>query len=203
MTIGQNDLAAALAEGDHRLANSLSLTAALLGMQRRASREPAVRDAIHDAEMRVASIARFHAYLHETGHRERVDLAACLRSVTFEIMRGIGVDCHLDLVTPDPVWLSGETAMQILVVIDELALNAAKHGRSEGGGGEVTIRLEHPEGGAIRIEVADGGRGLPEGFDADATTGLGLRVVRSIVRQHGGTLRCWTDGGARFAVTLP
>ncbi len=73
--------------------------------------------------------------------------------------------------------------------------------------------------GAVRVEVADGGPGLPPGEEsqifekfyrapsATATSGvgLGLTIVRGIVTAHGG--RIWAEnrpgGGAVFRFTLP
>ncbi len=76
-----------------------------------------------------------------------------------------------------------------------------------------------PTNGAVRVEVADGGPGLPPGEEsqifekfyrapsATATSGvgLGLTIVRGIVTAHGG--RIWAEnrpgGGAVFRFTLP
>ncbi|MFZ5758184.1 MAG: response regulator [Thermodesulfobacteriota bacterium] len=69
------------------------------------------------------------------------------------------------------------------------------------GGGELTLRTEHlpaETGGVIRITVTDTGEGIPETiinkvFDPFFTTktvgsGLGLTVVKEILRRHNGTI---------------
>jgi two-component sensor histidine kinase len=75
ITVLSDSSGLAAVEADHRVANSLSLAAALLRMQRKRSTDPTVGEAILSAEARVASIARFHAYLHRHGARDRIDLA--------------------------------------------------------------------------------------------------------------------------------
>jgi PAS domain S-box-containing protein len=80
---------------------------------------------------------------------------------------------------------------------------------------KVVIATERNEHNAIRISVRDYGTGIPEEvrermFEQFFTTkgkglGMGLAIVRSIVKSHGGTIAAENvrDGGARFHFTLP
>ncbi len=58
----------------------------------------------------------------------------------------------------------------------------------------------------LTVTVADNGVGLPEGFDLEATTSLGLQIVRTlVVSELGGRLRIVPrpDGGTEAVVGLP
>jgi len=58
----------------------------------------------------------------------------------------------------------------------------------------------------LTVTVADNGVGLPEGFDLDATTSLGLQIVRTlVVSELRGRLRIVPrpDGGTEAVVDLP
>lgn len=84
----------------------------------------------------------------------------------------------------------------------------------EAGATEVQVHIRR-DGTAVKVEVADDGRGFPEGeaeqaFLASRSSkrgghGLGLRICRQIVRRHGGeiTVRSTPGRGATFVVTLP
>jgi PAS domain S-box-containing protein len=98
-------------------------------------------------------------------------------------------------------------------VLGNLLSNAAKYG-----GGEVIVRAER-EDAAVRITVADGGRGIdpldaPHVFDlfyrssrtrdVAAGAGVGLFVVRQLVTAMGGDVHVEpAKTGARFVVRLP
>jgi signal transduction histidine kinase len=86
---------------------------------------------------------------------------------------------------------------------------------------ELTLDQVQPNGVAqAQITVDDRGPGVPEAMrervfepffrlagasEREGGVGLGLALVRTIARQHGGEVRCEArpGGGARFVVTLP
>jgi signal transduction histidine kinase len=82
------------------------------------------------------------------------------------------------------------------------------------GGGTLTVRAR-AEDGAVRVEIADTGSGIPEEvrhrifepfFTTRATgTGLGLAVVKRILDDHRATIEVESTEGAgtRFVVRLP
>ncbi|MEE9279382.1 MAG: HAMP domain-containing sensor histidine kinase [Myxococcota bacterium] len=86
----------------------------------------------------------------------------------------------------------------------------------------VTVRVRPASGRKLEVEVEDQGIGLPESalgrvfqrfqrlsqeaVRGPSGLGLGLYIVRNVVRGHGGSVRAESDGegkGSRFIVTLP
>lgn len=97
-------------------------------------------------------------------------------------------------------------------VFVNLFLNAA-HAMPDGGSVEIAATRRE---GSILLTVSDTGPGIPSdilervftpGFSTrQSHTGLGLSIVESIVRAHGGTVRAGNrDGvsGASFVITTP
>jgi two-component sensor histidine kinase len=203
ITVSSNSPGLAAVETDHRVANSLSLAAALLRMQRERSTDPTVREAILSAEARVASIARFHAYLHRHGARDCIDLAEYLREVLPEIGSGIGIHCLLEVRSREPIQVTGRIATQLTVVANELALNALKHGYGGREGGRISFELDGGGEARFRLAVEDGGSGFPNDFDPERGGGLGLRIISMTIRTLGGSIDIQTNAGARFTMSIP
>ena len=149
-----------------------------------------------------------------------VDLHALLTThvVRYELGRSTGtVDLRLGEAARErglpQMWADTDRLEQIFFNLIE---NGLLHGA-----GKVTVTLDR--GGALGdapesvvVEIDDEGEGIPPSDrekifgrfwhgPSNASTGLGLYVVRGLVEAHGGTVLV-TDrdgGGARFVVTLP
>jgi signal transduction histidine kinase len=102
------------------------------------------------------------------------------------------------------------SAIMLGQVASNLVINASE---AQPRGGEVRVSSTR-EGGRVIVEVADRGPGVSEAdrqrifepfFSTKDSTGLGLSVCHSIVREHGGELsvRPRPGGGAIFRMSLP
>jgi len=104
--------------------------------------------------------------------------------------------------------------VQLQQVLMNLMMNSIDAMKDVDGTRELTIRSQQGEKGEVLISVSDTGVGLPPQqsekiFDAFFTTkthgtGIGLRISRSIVESHGGSLWAAENSprGARFCFTL-
>jgi two-component sensor histidine kinase len=68
---------------------------------------------------------------------------------------------------------------------------------------QVVVELRRTDG-ELRVTVRDDGAGLPPGFSIDNTSGLGLSIVRGLVRtQLGGVISMHGNGGTVVDVAIP
>jgi len=187
-------------ESDHRLLNDLQMAISLLSLQSRGATNAEAASQLAVAANRVAMIARIH---HRLNSYEGV------RTIEFKkFLEDFGRDFSAMVSSherPEQVVVEGieinlpvATAIPLGFIASELITNAAKYGKSR-----ITIRLEPDPEYGYALSVSNDGAALPEGFDPDASAGLGMRIIQSFVRQIGGALRSGRgDGGegARFTV---
>lgn len=148
-----------------------------------------------------------------------VDLCALLGECVSDARERHGLDeASVQLDVPSTAWVRGETE-QLRVVFRNLIENAIRYA---GPKIHVDIRVRAMSGRKLEIEVEDQGTGIPADArrrifhrfqrlsqgTARATRGLGLGlyIVRNVVRSHGGSVRAESEGegrGSRFIVTLP
>ena len=105
--------------------------------------------------------------------------------------------------------------VQLQQVLMNLMMNSIDAMKDVDGTRELTVESQRGEDGQVLISVSDTGVGLPPQqadkiFNAFFTTkthgtGMGLRISRSIVESHGGSLWAADNSprGARFCFTLP
>jgi two-component sensor histidine kinase len=189
-----------LAELAHRTKNDLAIIGAAITLQRNASADPAVKDALAQAHARVMIVASAQERLRgDAADGSRLDLAAYVEQLCNglgDLLRGIRpiavrVECASAMVP-------GTTAITVGLIVNELVTNCFKYAFPGETPGTVRVGIGM-EGPRILIEVEDDGIGCPEDF----TPGLGSRLVRLLAQQKGGSMtREHLAPGCRVRVDL-
>jgi len=191
-----------LRELQHRVMNSLQILSSLLLMQSRHAASPEVRDELKNARDRVLSMGAVYRHLYRTEAVGPVEFGEFLRLICGESERAYGgakIICDTE-----PLFVSGNTATSLAVLLHELITNSLKHAYPEGEGGTIVISLKRVKRGKIEFRVSDRGRGLSENFNLEAPTTLGFKVITATVRRFGGTLSInQLDPGTEFVITFP
>ena len=174
---------AMIQEIHHRVKNNLQTIAALLRLQARRTDNPDVADQLRESVGRIISIAVVHEFL---SHEENsvINIHEVCNRIFAEVRNGV-----LDRDRPITLCLEGtrsfllpaQQATSCALIINELVQNAVEHAFAGLPGGSIVVRLGE-RGDSLYIEIQDDGRGLPEDFDALHQGGLGLQIVRSLVR---------------------
>ena len=171
---------ATIREIHHRVKNNLQTVSALLRLQSRRVEDPIASQALAEAVRRVASIAIVHETLS----------ASSTESVNFEEVYDRIVHNAIELSTRK-IELSksgnfgifdSQIATPLALVITELIHNALEHGLGEQGD-LLRVEVERTPDSCI-VRVVDNGVGLPEGFDWDKSSNLGLQIVKTLTENE-------------------
>jgi two-component system, sensor histidine kinase PdtaS len=220
---------AAIREVHHRVKNNLQTISSLLSLQARRVDDRAARIALREAERRVRSIALVHEILSRDP-TEQVPFA--------EIVVSLVQMAEDSVVSAQPIVIStsgdlgdvtADVATPLAVTVAELLQNAVEHGfephaaddGSDGADGigaardGASARVGHVvvtmanTGTELTVAVRDDGVGLPEGFDLERSTSLGLSIVRDLVEsQLEGDIGMVSlpeseGGGTRVLISVP
>jgi two-component sensor histidine kinase len=175
---------ATIREIHHRVKNNLQTVSALLRLQSRRVEDPIASAALAEAVRRVASIAIVHETLS----------ASSAESVLFDEVYERIVHNAIEL-SPRAISLKkigefgildSQVATPLSLVITELIHNALEHGLAESGD-ELCINIDVATTEVARnyeISIMDNGSGLPEGFDWQTSSNLGLQIVRTLTENE-------------------
>jgi two-component sensor histidine kinase len=198
---------AMIQEIHHRVKNNLQTIAALLRLQARRTGNPEVADQLREGIGRIISIAVVHEFLSHD-ETSTINIHEVSNRILTEVRTGV-----LDQTRPISLALEGtrnftlpaQQATSCALIINELVQNAVEHAFVGLPGGSIVVRLSE-QGDSLCLEIQDDGRGLPEGFDAARQGGLGLQIVRSLVREDlkgEFELRAVNGRGVTAAVSFP
>jgi two-component system, sensor histidine kinase PdtaS len=177
---------ATIREIHHRVKNNLQTISSLLRLQGRRVEQREAKMAIEESVRRIRSIALVHEILsREAGDDVPfVDIVKPVVAMVADSMISPEHPIRFD-VEGDGGVLPASVATPLAVVLNELLQNAVDHAYPDeldltGAPGKVRVAIQR-DGRTLRLHVADDGVGLPLGFELDATTGLGLSIVRTLV----------------------
>lgn len=193
-----------LQEVNHRVANSLSLVAALVRMQASAVSDPMASEALNETQARISAIAGLHRRLYTSDDVRSVSLDSYLTTLAEELetaMRASGnrSRVRLDL---EPVTIPTDRAVSVGMIVTELLTNAYKYAYPEGTGGEVRVLMRRRSDTSAVLTVEDDGIGW-DGTSKPKGTGLGTRIVNAMAAQLGTSITHGDGkGGTRTSLEL-
>jgi two-component sensor histidine kinase len=196
---------AAIREVHHRVKNNLQTISSLLRLQSRRMGAGPGQDALVEAERRVRAIAVVHEVLAREPSAQ-VPFGEIVPSLV-----ALAGDAVVDAtevairVSGDAGDLNADVATPLSLVIAELLQNAVEHAHVGAETASLLVDLSFQPGPSqLEVEVRDDGIGFPAGFDVDRTSGLGLSIVRDLVRsQLGGSISVANDDGAVVRLVIP
>lgn len=186
-----------LKELNHRVKNNLNLVAGMLALQAR-NASPEAKLALDQAAARVHTISEVHNLLHRAASTDSVSFNQYLHDLCRKVERSLAGEGVSIVLEADAVNVSIEQAVELGVVVNELLTNALKYAypRTEKGEVRVTSRVD---GDSLELTIRDFGPGI----GANTEGGLGMKLVRSIVRQNGGEVSIRSIDGALVQIRLP
>ena len=166
----------------HRIANSLQITASILRLKARRVQSDEARRHLQDASERVGAIAAVQQHLNLSAGDQGLAIGPYLSKLCETLAESMISDkaqVSLDVVATDGT-ASSNQAVSIGLIVTEVVINALKHafpGDKKDGRIAVTFAVD---GAGWRLTIADNGVGKSE---TPATGGLGTSIINALAEQ--------------------
>jgi two-component sensor histidine kinase len=188
-----------LRELQHRVKNNLQMITALIRMEARNLPEEHLR--FDRLASRVEALALLYQSLCAQGDTKEIDLGIYLSQVASAQMRaqaveGIRLDLKID------TWpVSINVAMPTGLVVNEVIMNALKHGFKGREGGTITLHSLVDDTGC-RVVIADDGVGLPDGVKWPQPGKLSSLILQSLRENAKAVVDVQSEPGRGVRVTI-
>ncbi len=194
-----------LREVNHRVKNNLAAIIGLLYAQMdgpEAASHPEYQEVVREVTHRVEGLSIVHGMLSATQWAPlRLDDLA--QRIIHSALELVPVGRVAVEITASPVRVSPDQAHTLALIVNELALNVIKHALGPARTIQVSLDIGLAEEYAV-LTFRDNGPGYPEAVMAGQQAGVGLSLLRNLVRQNlRGQLALRNEGGAVVEIRFP
>lgn len=191
-----------LKEIHHRVKNNLQIISSLLYMQFKDAKDDKMLAQLKQAQDRIKSMALVHNKLYETNDVVHVYLQEYIKDLAQGILSSntpAGKEINLQINGDDKINLSLDTSISLGLILNELITNSCKYAFTNKDKGNIWVSIQQKENNYV-LEVKDDGSGLPAEFERKNS--LGVRLVKNLTRQLGGTVNFSNNNGTIVSLTF-
>lgn len=189
-----------LKEVHHRVKNNLQIVTSLLNTQSAYLHDEVALNAVMESKMRVQAMSLIHQKLYTCDDASTIFMPEYINDLTgylkdsFKSARKIFIDQDIE-----PLSLDVSQAVPLGLILNEAITNAFKYAFPHGDG-ELRIRLSKNSPFEVMLSVSDNGRGLPPGMQLSKVKSFGLKLIRGLTDDLGGTLHINGEAGTTITV---
>jgi PAS domain S-box-containing protein len=194
-----------LKEVHHRVKNNLQVIDSLFRHQYRHINNDEVIYMLKECQNRVASMALLHEKLCSSKNLSKINVAEYIKSLAINLFNSYSNYGNLPNinVNVDRVLLDFDLALNCGLIINELVTNSLKYAFPNGKVGEININFFKLNSHDYKLIIRDNGVGFSTEPDLKNIKSLGLKLVRSLVRQLDGEVEINNINGAEFNIIFP
>ena len=190
-----------LKEIHHRVKNNLQIVMSLLHSQAAYLEDEKAVSAILDSQHRVQAMSLIHQKLYQS---EKIATIA-MEGYISELVENLGdsysmqgrVRFHLEIT---PVDLDVAVAVPLGLLINEAVTNCLKYAFPAGGAGVVHLSFIPVDPSSFLLTIADNGIGLANASDPSRSRSLGMKLMKGLSKQLGGSLTLENSDGLKIMV---
>ena len=192
-------------ELQHRVANNMSVVAALLNMQKRKviADPTTASSALDEAAKRIGIMSSIHRRLYDPASAE-LPIHQYFDELGTDLLRAAKKQANVQFnVDAAAVKLDRDRLMTLSLLVSELVTNSLKHGFAGRPGGNIWLTLHPFDGDKLELTVRDDGNGMPADYDPLSSNGLGTLITQALSQQLNGTLHIEGQGGTTARLVFP
>jgi PAS domain S-box-containing protein len=196
----------------HRVKNNLQVISSLLSLQSRFIDNDKIKTLLCESQERIRVMAMIHESLYRSSDFSSIPFADYVNGLVADIVR---IYCQNSEkirlnIKVDQIWLKIEQAIPAALIINELVVNAIKHGFNDifsnpdsQASGELEIIMKQ-EGDFYQLSICNsGGNPFPLEIDFKSSNSLGLQLVNVLTRQLEGDINLFHQDGTLFVIRFP
>ncbi|ADK81233.1 sensor histidine kinase [Sediminispirochaeta smaragdinae] len=189
-------------EMNNRIKNNLTILSSMIILQINEIKNKTTKQQLENVVGRLQTLALVHEELSNKKHIKETNIHGSLQALilqVFNTMSSEPAEKQL-LMDIDEIKMENRDAIACCLIVHELLTNAIKFAFPHGASGTIHVVLKKLLNQEVALSVSDSGIGIPSSYSMETDAKLGLKIVRLLVKQLGGSLEIRNAGGAVFLI---
>ncbi|WP_298479751.1 histidine kinase dimerization/phosphoacceptor domain -containing protein [uncultured Maribacter sp.] len=186
----------------HRVKNNFQIVSSLLELQSKDIKDIKALQLANDGQNRLKSMAFIHQKLYQntTG---LIDFNEYLKKLVQEISVMYKSETDVEIaINAENIELDVDTAIPLGLMVNEIITNAYKYAFTGIKSPSLSVSMKKTESNTYTLEIIDNGIGINKKIDVLKAKSIGLRLIRSLVKQLNGSLEVRNDNGTTFKIKI-
>lgn len=201
-SLKQKDLL--LKEIHHRVKNNLQIISSLIKLQSAHVNDKEIHSLFAESQNRIKTMALIHEKLYRSTDISVIEFYDYIKNLVNSLYSsyGISIDRVKPVIEFRSIYLDIDTAIPCGLIINELISNCLKYAYPDMRKGKISIDLMELNDSDYVMVIKDDGIGIPESVDFGNTNSLGLKLVKILSEQLGGTAELIRNNGSEFRISF-
>ncbi len=193
-----------LKEIHHRVKNNLQIISSLIKLQSAHVNDKEIHSLFAESQNRIKTMALIHEKLYRSTDISVIEFYDYIKNLVNSLYSsyGISIDRVRPVIEFRSIYLDIDTAIPCGLIINELISNCLKYAYPDLRKGEIFIDLKELNENDYLLLIKDDGIGIPESIDFGNTNSLGLKLVKILSEQLGGTVELIRNNGSEFRISF-
>lgn len=188
----------------HRIRQNLTKILALLELQLKNNVDKSIPEILKDSYSRINCLALIHETMDQSDSFRNLDVKKYTIKLSNRLEKRFQQNGrHIDvLLNIDNVIVDIDRAVPLAMILNELMVNAFVHGFEDRRAGVIIVDFDKEEEG-VKLGIRNNGAPLPEDFESATQKTLGLKLVKTLVKQLQGDFTIEDRSKPSFRIMIP
>lgn len=199
-SLQQKDLL--LKEIHHRVKNNLQIISSLIKLQSSHVKDKEIHSLFAESQNRIKTMALIHEKLYRSKDISVIEFYDYIKNLVDSLYASYGIspDRVKAKIEFRSIYLDIDTAIPCGLIINELVSNCLKYAFPNLMKGNIFIDLTEQNDIEYKMIIKDNGAGIPENIDFNNSASLGLKLVKILSEQLGGSVELIRENGTEFRI---
>ncbi len=193
-----------LQEIHHRVKNNFQIINSLFNIQAYYTTSKETKAIFKESQNRILAMSKVHQSLYESNDFSALNLKDYITKLLNDIKYSYALDKNVKVKMniDESISIPLDNLIPFALIINEIIANSFKYAFIEQVNNTITIDIQQDDDKTTRIKIADNGVGLPDSFDWENPTSMGIDLIKTLTEQLNGTIEVSSKNGTHYLLTF-